>query len=1259
MAYLRQIFTKIYRASNAFSKIIRANQFLEKTKTRFTVDYTPGAFALEGFDVTGVGNDITLEWIARAEFDNYRVYRSSDNQTFTMIVELGVGVEMYQDNNLTQDTYYYYVVGVLPSGFESLKTDTISVFANEPPGDPVNLAVVAENEQAVLTWDAVDDSNLLEYILYLDGVEVDRTTQTQFTFTGLTNGQQYTFGVQAIDDLSATSGVSDIIDTVADTIAPAIPTGLSVDGADTVADLSWNANSEPDLAGYNVYVDGVKDNGSIVTGTSYQATGLTNNTTVDFQVSAVDGDGNESGLSDIVSEFIEDTVAPAAPVNFTVNDLNGIADLFWDASADGDFKESRVYLDGVFQGVTTSTTFQITGLTVGQQYTYEVSHVDTSDNESSKAQVVSVMADDIAPAAPTGLVAVGENEVADLSWNANSEPDLAGYNVYVNGVKDNGSVITATSYQVTGLTNGASYDFQVSAVDDFDNESPLSAIVSEVIEDTLAPATPTGLTVIPGDTVLDCSWSANSEPDLAGYNVYVNGVKDNGSVITATSYQVTGLTNGVSYDIQVSAIDTSDNESLLSAIVSGTPVVLLAESVGLGVATNGIDQYIDTNQTSYSFFGVAFTIEFYFKTTSTTKSTLLGSVNDGFTTFLQIFINANASQTESADNLVIVFRDDLSNAKTFGTNSPPKSLTDGNMHHLAFTFTEVNDVNLYVDGEKAPLSQASNDTIDPASFVDFENNLTIGARNLRGVIDSFFDGLIHEVRIWDVEKTETQIQNLINSDLVGNETNLVNFYKFSENAGNLTKDAVSGIDGDLVGNTDNIMWSDVSKKTSALFDTDFEQIIINKDVFGGLSEFTIECWFRETSTGSRRGIISNFLSTASVHHLLRSDEGQIQFFLRNAADDQFSVSYNPTTTLVWHHVAVTVSHINNEIKLYVDGVERDSTIITGNPKNPSQERTVLGGEEPSTASSLFFKGYIDDVRFWDDVRTQIEIQTLRKNSLTGGETNLLHYYNFDDKAPWKAIDSAGSEDGDIINSIYVPVDGTYSVISDNTLITNGVDQAANIGAEDIASELANNITVEFWFRTSDTSLQRVLGVTEDIGKTLFVIHINADETDLNVPGKVQLIIRDEIGNIMKRAFSSAQTINDNKWHHLAISKAQNKDTKMYLDGLEVPVAIGENLTPNTFNPSLTYPIYFGAGNVRDVSLSTPFTGMLKDLRIWKIIRNKWEIRDFYQNLLQGDEDNLMHYYKFNEGSGDVFTDTVTGATKTLIGNVSDNMWGQV
>lgn len=793
MGYLRKVYTKIFRTIRSYTKVTRPSEFFELTNTRITKDYTVGAFALADFDVSGVGNDITISWTPRAEFDNYRVYRSADNVNFTMIVELAAGSSSYLDAGLTQGTYYYYAVGVLPSGVESLKTDVLSVFANEAPADPAGLAVIAENGQAVLSWDAVADSNLQDYLVYLDGVQVDTTTLLEYTFTGLTNGQQYTFGVQARDDLGLTSNISTIIATVQDTVAPVTPTGLLVTGADQVADLSWNANTEPDLAGYNVYVDGVKDNGTLITGTTYQVTGLTNNTTVGFQVSAVDGDGNESALSDVVSDFVEDTVAPAAPTGFVVNDLNGTADLSWDVSGAGDFKQSNVYLDGVLQGSTTTTTFQITGLTVGQQYTYEVSHVDTSDNESTKAQVVSTMADDVAPNAPTGLQVVGADNVADLTWTANTEGDLAGYNVYVNGVQDNGALITTTSYQVTGLTNGVTYDFQVSAVDDFGNESPLSAIVSDLIEDTQAPATPTGLAVTSGDTVLNCSWDANSEPDLAGYNIYVNGVKNNASIITGTTYQVTGLTNGTVYDIQVSAVDNSGNESALSAIVQGTPVA--APTAGGGLSFDA--QYAKAGLLPGVGTALAndFTLEVAILTDTTqNRVDILGVVNSG--TSLRITLNSDINFGGLADAWVFEMRDSDGVVHKIGQTGI--KLDDADRHMLTIK-KESGSLSMYVDGVKQTtnITEVNN---NPSNFNDFIEELHLNGKNENSADNNtgFASRLaLGEFRIWNTARTDQQI--LDNHYSLLSDTNGLLYYNtFVKDDAEPTKlKPIIGNDGDL------------------------------------------------------------------------------------------------------------------------------------------------------------------------------------------------------------------------------------------------------------------------------------------------------------------------------------------------------------------------------------------------------------------------------------------------------------------------------
>jgi hypothetical protein len=98
--------------------------------------------------------------------------------------------------------------------------------------------------------------------------------------------------------------------------------------------------------------------------------------------------------------------------------------------------------------------------------------------------------------------------------------------------------------------------------------------------DTIPPAKVLGLTVTPiSGSQLSLAWTANTEPDLAHYNVYrgttagfsVNPATDTPlAQPTTNSYSNTGLTESTTYYYKVAAVDTSGNIGILSDEGSGT-----------------------------------------------------------------------------------------------------------------------------------------------------------------------------------------------------------------------------------------------------------------------------------------------------------------------------------------------------------------------------------------------------------------------------------------------------------------------------------------------------------------------------------------------------------------------------------------------------------------------------------------------------------------------------------------------------------------
>lgn len=182
-----------------------------------------------------------------------------------------------------------------------------------------------------------------------------------------------------------------------------------------------------------------------------------------------------------------------------------------------------------------------------------------------------------APDAPTAVRTADVTETtAHVAWEAALDNvATTGYNVYVNGEKVNKELVTATEYDLTGLTPATDYSVEIEAVDAAGNvseKSEAATFTTAKAVDTEAPSVPTDVKASDvtktGATV---TWTASTDnKGVAGYNVYVNGTQVNDTLVATTEYVLTGLTEGTEYTVEVEAVDTNNNVSAKAAVTFTT-----------------------------------------------------------------------------------------------------------------------------------------------------------------------------------------------------------------------------------------------------------------------------------------------------------------------------------------------------------------------------------------------------------------------------------------------------------------------------------------------------------------------------------------------------------------------------------------------------------------------------------------------------------------------------------------------------------------
>jgi large repetitive protein len=482
-----------------------------------------------------------------------------------------------------------------------------------PPDAPADLTATSGFREATLAWAAPGNnggSDISDYTVqfsadagttwttFQDGV----STSTSATVTGLADSTTYTFRVAAVNSQGPGAWSATASSSTATT--PGAPTDPTATAGDASATLAWTAPSSDggtpvidylvqysanDGAAWSTFQDGVS------TATSATVTGLANGSSYLFRVAARNLAGDSPYTQ--TSSATTPRTTPGAPTALTATGGLRQATLDWNAPASNGGSAVLDYtIEYSANGGTSWTTFQdgfssatsavLTGLEDSTTYTFRVSAVNAAGTGTASATVSASTA--TTPGAPTGLTATRGNAQAALSWTAaigNGGSEVFDYVIQysANGggvwVSVTDGISTSTSATVTGLSNGTTYSFRVTAVNAVGTGAWSNTATATP---ATTPGTPTVTSTSSDTSSLTVSFSApasNGGSAITGYTV----------TCTSSNGGTTRTGTGSGSPITVSSLDAGKNYSctmFAANAVGNSSSVSVTTMTAVSVTTN-------------------------------------------------------------------------------------------------------------------------------------------------------------------------------------------------------------------------------------------------------------------------------------------------------------------------------------------------------------------------------------------------------------------------------------------------------------------------------------------------------------------------------------------------------------------------------------------------------------------------------------------------------------------------------------------------
>ncbi len=363
----------------------------------------------------------------------------------------------------------------------------------------------------------------------------------------------------------------------------------------------------------------------------------------------------------------------------------------------------------------------------------------------------------------------------------------------------------------------------------------------------------------------------------------------------------------------------------------------------------------------------------------------------------------------------------------------------------------------------------------------------------------------------------------------------------------------------------------------------------------------------------------------------------------------------------WQHLALTYSESTNTLKLFLNGVLKD-TVIGTDQTNIASKKLTIGSYK---GASAFFDGELSNAQVLNSKLEDSEITTLYNNGKPlpdmSSFTSLQGWWKLDDTATFNSSTSVWTIPDDSSNSN----NGTSVGMNASNLV------ASNINGELIANPMAtspkpiayyqlgdqsayngsnylvpNNSLSSYAFSFANDVIIIANGSTiarqQNISYSLWVNAGNISSTRYIVgnngssnKGTSIFILNDvlvfQIGNDSNSSYYNSRVsnlsnyVNSNEWFHVAASW-DGTDSKIYINGVE----------RNNWTPSQPYTITgwsnnFVIGRRADTGASG-FYGKLSNVAFWDSGLTPTQVQTIYNNGTPNDISSLnpVGWWKLNQ-----------------------------